>query len=618
MSRDTLSHPRRPRSLRPAAVALAGLALAGLIWLSAGEIGRERATAQVAERADAVLASAASVMRSEIGKQRAVPIVLAEDPEVASILEAPSPSGLERMNRRLKTLVQTTGASVLYIVRRDGLAVASSNYDEPQSFVGNDYRFRHYVAASLAQGGAEQYALGSVSRRPGLYIARRVGTKEAPLGVAVLKVELDAVEDIWRASGGTIFADDERGVIVATTRPDWRYRTLRSLPAGERDAIRETLQFGEAPLTPLEALVGGDGTQVRIDDPDGGTGAVSYMAGRALGDPVLPWRLHLLLPADAVLAENQRFARLVGFAAALAVLAPGFALWRRRRRLLERQRELTATAQELERRVDARTREIAETNRRLREEMDARLRSERRAGELREELDQAARLATLGQIAAGVAHEINQPLAAIRTYGENAGLFLERGEAARTADNLKLVIGLTDRIGAITSTLRNFSRRGSQPVGPVLLRSAAEGARMLLHNRFSAVSVRLEETGDAWDRTVVAEPIRLEQVLVNLLQNALDAVGDRPDARITLTAAREGERVRLAVADNGPGIDPAVLPRLFTPFSTAKPRGLGLGLVIARDILAEWGGDLQAESQPGKGATFTARLCLAPEQGHTR
>ncbi|WP_062230928.1 sensor histidine kinase [Aureimonas sp. N4] len=593
-----------------------GFALLVVAWLAAGEIGRRSADSQLADRSESALAAAASVLRSEIGKQRAVPSVLAEDPEVLAVLREPTKPMLERVNRRLDGLAATTGASVIYLVARTGLAIASSNYADPQSFIGNDYRFRRYFSESITGGQAEQYALGSVSRRPGLYIARRVGSAEAPLGVVVLKMELDAVEETWRAGGNIVFATDEPGVILATTRPDWRFHTLQPLPPQKRYAIRETLQFGEAPLTPLSELTLNGGTQGRLASGPN-RGIPVFVSERPLGDPSLNWRLYLLLPSEDVLDEAQRSSRLVGFAIVLAVVGPGIALQRRRRRSHQRQADLRATAAELERRVAERTAEIADTNRRLRDAMDARECADQRAGELREELDQAARLATLGQIAAGVAHEINQPLTAIRTYGENAGLFLERGDTQRTADNLKLVVGLTDRIGSITGALRNFSRRGSQPLGPVSLREAADGAQMLLHNRFSVVSADLVREGDAWDLSVLGEPIRLEQVLVNLLQNALDAVAETEGARIVLAAWRDGEEVALSVGDNGPGIDPSVLPRLFIPFSTAKPRGLGLGLVISRDILAEWGGELSATSEPGRGATFTARLRWVHETGNT-
>ena len=594
----------------------AGLVLLFVTWVAGGEIGRRSADSELGDRSESVLASAASVLRSEIGKQRAVPSVLAEDPEVMAVLREPTQPLLERVNHRLDTLAETTGASVIYLVTRSGLAIASSNYADPQSFVGNDYRFRRYFSQSIASGQAEQYALGSVSGRPGLYIARRVGSAQAPLGVVVLKMELDAVEDTWRAGGNVLFATDEPGVILATTRPDWRFHTLSPLPAQKRAAIRETLQFGEAPLTPLSELTLSGGTQGRLANGPNREIPV-FVAERPLGDPSLNWRLYVLLPAGDVLDEAQRSSRLVGFAIVLAVVGPGIALQRRRRRSHRRQAELRATAAELERRVAERTAEIEDTNRRLREAMEAREQSDLRAGELREELDQAARLATLGQIAAGVAHEINQPLAAIRTYAENAGLFLDRGDMGHTADNLKLVVGLTDRIGTITGALRNFSRRGSQPLGPVSLRGAADGAQMLLHNRLSVASAELLREGDAWDLSVLGEPIRLEQVLVNLLQNALDAVAETEGARIVLAAWREGEEVALSVSDNGPGIDPSVLPRLFIPFSTAKPRGLGLGLVISRDILAEWGGELSATSEPGQGATFMARLRWVHETGNT-
>ncbi|WP_244492624.1 sensor histidine kinase, partial [Aureimonas sp. AU22] len=245
------------------------------------------------------------------------------------------------------------------------------------------------------------------------------------------------------------------------------------------------------------------------------------------------------------------------------------------------------------------------------EESRTRQAAEERVETLRHSLDQANRLASLGQITAGVAHEINQPVAAIRTYAENAARFLERGDVATTQRNLGNVVGLTERIGRITDTLKGHARRGSHPMEPVNLAEAVEGAIMVLQGRLDTAGVPILRDADLASFEVIGERVRLEQVLVNLIQNALDAMDGRVGARVEIATAGGVGAVDLIVRDNGPGIPPEQLATLFTPFSTSKPRGLGLGLVITKDILSEWGGSLLVDSRPGQGATFTARLRIA-------
>jgi two-component system C4-dicarboxylate transport sensor histidine kinase DctB len=131
---------------------------------------------------------------------------------------------------------------------------------------------------------------------------------------------------------------------------------------------------------------------------------------------------------------------------------------------------------------------------------------------------------------------------------------------------------------------------------------------LLTASRSRRQQARLVRKGEAPGLAVLGERVRLEQVLVNLLQNAFEAVEERPDGAVTLTVSETDDAVRIAVADNGPGLAPEVERALFTPFLTTKPRGLGLGLVIAHDIAAGFGGELTAASAPGAGATFTLTL----------
>lgn len=585
------------------------LCTAVVVWIGAGLVGRAGALDDLRAQTTASMPLAGSVLRSEIAKQRTVPLVLAGDPDIRAALAAPTPDRLAIVDRRLAALAATTGASVLYLLDRTGLAVAASNFSEPASFVGSDYRFRRYFTGAMAEGAAEQYALGTVSRRPGLYLSQRVDADGAPLGVVVLKAELAGVEDDWRRSGSLVFASDERGIVLATSRDELRYRTLHPIDPALAAGIRESLQFGGAPLTPMPLGAEANGLTTLEEN---GASQHHLAVDQPLGDPRLPWRLHVLAPADAAMAAGMASARRQALALAAVAATIGVYLMRRRRRALARQRDLHRAADELERRVLERTGELRDANGRLEAAIAARAVTERRLDELRIDLEQANRLATLGQITAGVAHEINQPLAAIRTYAENADRFLDRGDMPTARRNLAAVVDLTARIGAITETLRGFARRGRVPMEPIVLGEALDGAEMVLRGLLDGAGVAVTRDSALALLRVHGERVRLEQVLVNLLRNAVEASADRPEPRIAISAEPAGDDIRLHVADNGTGIAAETLRTLFTPFSTTKAQGLGLGLVIAKDILSEWGGDLSVASRTGEGATFTLRLRAAP------
>lgn len=239
-----------------------------------------------------------------------------------------------------------------------------------------------------------------------------------------------------------------------------------------------------------------------------------------------------------------------------------------------------------------------------------RSRAESRVQQLRADLMQASRLAVLGQISAGVAHEINQPVAAIRGHVDNAALLLRRGDTDAVERSLGSVAALTDRIGLITNELRLFSRKSDAAPETLRVGDAIDGALLLLDALAKSQRVRIQREEPADAVPVVAHRVRLEQVLVNLLQNALEALQDRPAPLIRIRVQREDAAgaVSIRICDNGPGVAPAQLAQLFMPFSTDKPLGLGLGLVICKDLLAEYGATLGHERSEHGGASFVVRF----------
>lgn len=595
--------PARGGARWPAAIGLlvAALVIAGAM-LAADRYGTARAVADLDQRAQSALPLAAAALAGEIGKQRVLPAALARDADVAALLAHPDAEAARRMGAKLRALAGEAGASVLYLIGTDGVTVAASNDDAPDSFVGSNYGFRTYFSAAMRDGTALQYALGTVSRRPGLYLSHRVDGPAGPLGVAVVKVELDAVEAGWRQSGYTVYTSDPHGLVLATSRPDWRFALLPSHT--DEAAARDALQLGDTPLTPIplaaarHGLVSGGGDPPALFAPASGT----------LG-PVAPgWGITVLVPANAAIASASRTAVVAAFAIALGLVVVVAAILRRGSAVRRRQIALTEMNAELERRVEDRTAALSEANVALAGEIEHREAAEQRARRLRDELAQANRLSILGQIAAGVAHEINQPVAAIRAYADNAGQFLDAGRLESAAQNMGAIGRMADRIGEITATLRNFARRATSPPAAVAIEDAVDGAIALLAGRIRDSGVVIERVREAESPIVTASRIRLEQILVNLLQNALDAVKGRADARIRISVASDAEGVRLRVADNGPGIASDVAETLFMPFVTTKETGLGLGLVISSEIARELGGALTLERQDGEGATFMLEL----------
>jgi two-component system C4-dicarboxylate transport sensor histidine kinase DctB len=566
----------------------------------------------------------AALLRNNLDKFRALPFVLTRDVDVRAALQGASAAQIESLDDKLDALSHGVGASAIYLLDPKGLAIAASNWREPATFVGVDYQFRPYFQRAVANGSAEHFALGTVSHEAGLYLSRRIDDiNGALLGVIVLKVDFRDLESDWRQSSAPIFVTDEHGVVLLGSIPDWRFDVLAPLAPDLAERLRTSLQFGDArfqslPVTPPLAPAS-TGQLVRIDDA-----LPTLPKGAPLLHTTLPiaespgWTLHLLSPVQTAMSQATANAQL-GALLALSLLAAaiGIVLYRRHRNR-ERAEQQAAIQAQLAALVDERTAQLREVNDHLMDEMDERQRAEARLHTMQDELVQASKLALLGQVAAGVAHEINQPVAAIRAYADNAFEFLRRQDSGSAQENLGTIASLTERIGHITGELRAFSRKAGASVGPTSLKEALDGALLLVGPRARRQGVTLQRPPEDQDVLVRANRIRLEQVLVNLLQNALEALEGKADGRVVVALQDLGATVQIHVADNGPGLSDDDRARLFIPFHTTKPEGLGLGLVICRDIVTEFGGELQAAhpSDPGfpaphgpqTGAMFTLTL----------
>lgn len=572
---------------------LAALAAALIAGGVVGEIVRRRSTAAFASSVEADARLRQALLDSEIARFRLLPQALADDRDVIAAARA-DPGGAQRLNAKLEAFANRIGASAIYLVGADGFAISTSNWNRPDSFVGRDYRFRRYYRDALRTGDGAQFALGTVSHRPGLYLAR----KAAGNSVIVIKLDFGKIEAQWRTAGGETFVTNADGVILVASRSNWRFAMTRQIGTVAQTAVASDIGAPGLNATPF--TIDHDGL-LRMPEQ---TGALMLAASPANRDG---WQVNLALPVRVAVTTPMRSAQIV--AALLALVAVGALRW-----LVQRSRQSRERTALLEAAVSERTAE-------LRREMEERTALEQRAALLREELRLANRLATLGQVTASVAHETAQPVAAIRNYAASAGQLLDLGAPDEVRENLSAIDRLAERIGIITAQLRGFARKSSTSGngGPavVSLAEVLDGARLLLKERLAAVTFETPPIPE--DLKVQGDKVRLEQILVNLLQNATEAVAGRPNPRIVLSIEAETDTLRLLVSDNGPGITPEIADRLFTPFATSRAEGLGLGLVIAQDIAQEFGGSLRlmpSETMPGPagapaGATFELRLRLA-------
>ncbi|ADO42954.1 sensor histidine kinase [Ketogulonicigenium vulgare] len=551
MAAQRLSH-FSPRALAVgAALVVFGVALCAIAYA----LEYRSAIARLDNRAEATALSRVQALESVLATQRAVAAVLSDDAMVVGALEAPLPALTDGVSQKLDRLRAETRSTVIYLLDRSGTAIAASNWDQPDSFVGERYDFRTYYSQAMTGGTALEFALGTVSNRPGLYLSHDVQQGGAVIGVVVVKMEFGAIEAAWARTEDQTEVRDAAGIVLIAGDTSQRF-----LPSGP------------------------DGSGVTVIQP------VADTPG---------WTLRLTTPAgDAVIAG------LIAAAAALLVQLVALAVYLRARRLRDQRHEAQATAArysaDLQREVDIRTRAL--TN-----EMAERRAAEARLARMQADLVQANKLATLGQVTAGLAHEVNQPLATIRLLAESGAALIDAapGEARQNMDS---VVHTVDRISQIMTHLRGFARKATGLQGPVVLRDAIDASIQLTASRRRGEGPRIIIAGDS-GLAVRAEAVRLEQILINLIQNAQDAMVGHANPQIEIGITAGGTEVTVTIADNGPGVTPDVAAQLFTPFASTKTDGLGLGLVIARDIARDLGGALTLDPAiAGQGACFRLRL----------
>ncbi|MDR1935213.1 MAG: GHKL domain-containing protein [Candidatus Accumulibacter sp.] len=555
---------------------------------------------------------------SLLSRNESLPRILAMEKRLEELLRDPSDRArLDAANAYLREVKNRAGLDAVFLTDKDGLTLAASNAGLPGSYVGNNYDFRPYFQEAMKGRLGIFYGVGTTTGEPGYFLAAPIkeGNGEAlggePIGVVVVKIKLEDFEEALARNGNPILLADANGVVFLASLPELKYHSLTPLPAEVLARIGASRQYGAQPLRPLgmELRVRDEPQYLRIDLR--GRPAEAYLAQSAPAGR-LGWSILVLSRTR----QERQSALLAGAAASLALafllsLAIFFRLNARRYR--ERRRADAALRQahaSLEARIAERTADLTATKVSLEEKVAALKTTESILRETRDTAVQAGKLAVLGQMAAGISHEINQPLTALHTFADNAAELLELGKLDEVRENLGLIRQMAVRMGHIVGEIKSFTRRPSPERQAVDVAGVVYQALMLVETQRKRSEARIDARGVADGLRAWADAQRLEQVLVNLLLNAIDAVRESAERRISLSAERRGEEVRIVVRDSGPGIPRAALPRLFEPFFTTKPagQGIGLGLAISRMIASELGGRLDARNHQEGGAEFTVTL----------
>ncbi|WP_434612920.1 sensor histidine kinase [Tabrizicola sp. M-4] len=545
-----------------------GVVLVTNRWLS------ERFTETTRNRAELRLALYSGNMVSELQRTSVVPLLLAGDPALVEALRSRDFSGTSQKLIRVQSEI---GVASILLIDADGRTVGATNRNQ----LGTNHRTGAYFVEAVRNKDTVFTAQAREGGGFDFTYSRAVLVDGRAGGVIVVAVDLMKYERAWAGLQDAVMVTDSEGTVILATEPRWRGLSMdealavRDAPSALSRALQATADWAQAPP---DAYVRGE--------------AVMKTEARV---PFRGWRMVTFTAYDSVRERVNGILALeiMGFAILMA-LTFYFLSRKAWSQSVTFQRESA---------------ELRMLNARLQREIAEREKVQKDLAVAELTLAQSSKLAALGEMSAAVSHELNQPLAAMKTYLAGARLLLQRKRPDEALSSFQRIDDLIERMGAITRQLKSYARKGGEAFEPVDLRSALSGALSMMEPQLKQRVVKITRTLPRTPVMVMADRIRLEQVIINLLRNALDATRDRADPQIDLILS-SGDVAMLAVRDNGTGIKD--LDNLFEPFYTTKKpgEGVGLGLAISSGIVTDLGGRLTARNSESGGAVFEMQLPL--------
>lgn len=561
------------RWLRQLIVAASLIVAAGVIWVT-NDLLTERFTERTRSQAELRLALYTGNLVSELRRNAIVPQILARD---ATLIGALNSSDYTRSSQRLIEFDAEIGAASILLLDRDGRVVAATDRNR----LGELQRPEGYFVEAL-RGLDTVFSVARGSELGTQFVySRRIESQGQIIGVIAVLVNLQKFERSWAGISDAVLVSDSAGQIILATEPRWRGLTEETALARQSapSAVERALQAtGGWTITQADTYLQGEAvmrSEARV--PFQGWRIVSFTTYASIRERV-----------NGVLALE-----IMGFTLLIAI---GFYLRNRRAtsRLLMFQRESV---------------ELRRLNERLQREIAEREKVEKTLEVAEQSLAQSSKLAALGEMSAAISHELNQPLAAMKTYLAGARLLLQRKRPEEALSSFQRIDDLIERMGAITRQLKSFARKGGQGLVPLDLRETVSSALSMMEPQLRTRQMQVTQAMPREPVMVLGDRLRIEQVIINLLRNAVDATKTAEAPAIDLLLS-VGDTATLAVRDNGEGIDD--LSALFEPFYTTKEPGdgVGLGLAISSGFVTEMGGRLTARNAAQGGAVFSMQLPL--------
>ncbi|MEZ8643350.1 ATP-binding protein [Vibrio cyclitrophicus] len=596
---------------------------------------------------------------SELDKFKQIPDLLSHDPRLISYFTSSPQTDkitVTQLNKLLFEWSNQSQADTIYIHDRSGTVVASSNYQQPRTFVGENFSFRPYFASAIKGNNTQYVALGARSNVRGYFLSSPLYTDKEIVGVITVKVSLENLENILTSDDFEIVVLDSNQVIFLSNQTSWLYHSLLPLSEQQQTEIATQRQYGQSEISIIEDFRSANLQQKANDTIQPNDLQPNQIQKELVSNQLFQLGAFNLYPAPIsnnqyqVVALKETKAELLKVLQIDVIFIIIYSLvmliaWSWRQTYIAKV-ALTRLNENLEQTVDKRTHYLKQSNQQLQQTIFQYQESQLKLKQTEQELTQTAKLAVLGELSASINHEINQPLAALRTYSENSLKLLEMKRTDLVKSNLDKMIALNTSITEIIARLKVFTRKVTKQEHHVAnLHQAVNNATSILSALMikQGITLRLSTMPD--DINLAIHPTELEQVLVNLIHNAtqalqqqameqstprlktsgqsileeqsskLEALDIQTIPQIGVEWQRKNDTCQLIIWDNGIGISKDKLEQLFDPFFTTKPEGLGLGLSISKRIIEAYHGTINAAQLEPSGMVFSLNIPLYKNQG---
>ncbi|QRG78865.1 ATP-binding protein [Citrobacter sp. R56] len=542
-----------------------------------------------------------STLYSTIDQYYILPYMLSMDNIIKQSMDQPDDNVSESLNKHVEYFNTQLKTAAIFILNAQGKTIASSNWRQPGSYVGQDYSYRPYYKQAMMGLNGRFYGIGSTTNTPGFFLSTGIKREGKIVGVVVVKISLNDIENVWAEGPENIIVSDEHSIIFLSSKSQWRMRTLEPLPSQIKEKLQLTRQYSLSNILPADYYPCFTFNEfIFLKEKANQFCLLPRFYTQQISIPEFNWKMTIIVPLD-----NFYWTWAISLVITLILYLLVLVIIKYWRMRSHAQQLLTQANETLEMQVKERTYALESMNQKLLQEMKERTQAEHIIQLTRSELAESNKLAALGQMATEIAHEQNQPLAAIHALTDNARTMLAKKMYSQTDQNLKYIISVVERMTQLMSELKTFASRHRVPKGSADVIKVMYSAVALLNHSMEKNNLERRIKAPSSPLFVGCDELGLEQIFSNLITNALDAMEDQQRKRLDISIYKEDHKVIITLKDNGCGFSPQIIERIFEAFFTTKRRGIGLGLAIVSEIVRNSNGTIHASNHPEGGAMIT-------------